>query len=58
MVTQFIAMWSLLDLCEEKDRKTGAQVVIRWWGHALLDLVGTRESESAATETYGERMEK
>ena len=56
MVTQFIAMWSLLDLCEEMDRTTGAQVGMRWWGYAELYLVGARESALAAEEPFGERM--
>ena len=58
MVTQFIATWSLLDLCEVTERKTGARVVMRWWEHAVLDLVGARESAAAAAEAYEERMEK
>ena len=58
IVTQFIATWSLMVLCEETERTTGARVGMRWWDHAGLYLVGARDSALAAAEMNGERMEK
>ena len=57
-VTQFIDTQSLLDLCEETERTPGAQVVVRWWEQAGLDLKGSRGETAAAEEADGDGIEK
>ena len=47
MVTQYIAMWSLLDLCKESERDTGELVGVRWWEHEGIDLAGAWEAAAA-----------
>ena len=51
-VTQYIATQPILDLCKATERKWEAQVVIRWGGESVIDLVVVRDV--AATE--GSRM--
>ena len=43
MVTQFIAMRPILDLCEGAVRRTGALVPRRWWEQTGIDWKGARE---------------
>ena len=47
---QYISTQSLLDLCEATKRKQEAQVGMRWWDQAGIDLLGTRETAAEAAE--------
>ena len=38
MVTQYIAMQPILDLCEQFTQRTGARVSQQWWEQVGLDL--------------------
>ena len=51
MVTHFIAMRSILDLCVETERTPGARVGMRWWEQACIDLTGARERAAGAADT-------
>ena len=50
MVKQFIDTRSLLDLCEETNRKQRARVGMRQWYQTGIDLAGARETAGAAAE--------
>ena len=49
-VAQYIAMRSILDLCEEAVRKLGTQVSKRFWNQEGLDLDGAQPEVEAAAE--------
>ena len=53
MVTEYIAARSLLDLCEGSERATWAQMGMRWWKQAGINLAGAREGAAAATDKDG-----
>ena len=57
-VAQFIATRSLMELCEDTEKKTGARVGMQWWEQAGLDLGGERETEAVEIEVEGDGMEK
>ena len=40
MVAQYIAMQSLMGLCEMAERKQGAQLGMWWWKKAVIYLAG------------------
>ena len=48
---QYIAMRSLVDLCEAAEKKQGEWVGMRWWEQAGIDLTGERDK--AAVEDEG-----
>ena len=50
---KYIATRSLLEICEGSERSPGAQVGMRWWEQALINLAGARETETAVTERDG-----
>ena len=52
MVTQYIAMWRIMDFCERSIRRPGAWVSRRRWDQEILDLEGAKEI--SATESYRE----
>ena len=52
-VVQYIATQSLMDLCEATERKKGAQVGLRWWEQADIDLTGSRDTAAAAADEGG-----
>ena len=52
-VAQYIAMRSLLDLCERPEKAPGARVGIWWWEQAGIDLAGAREAAVAAVAADG-----
>ena len=54
MVAQYIAMQSLLYLCEGLVRALGARLGIRWWEQEEIDLAGAREAAAAAAKGDGE----
>ena len=43
-VAQYIAMQSLLSLCEGTERAPGARVWIRWWDQSGTNMSGAREA--------------
>ena len=47
-VAQFITTRSILDLCEQATRRTGARVSRRWWEQTGIDLNGEQEEAEAA----------
>ena len=49
-VPQYIATRSIMDLCEAAERKQGAQVGMRWWQQARIDLAGVNETLEAEAE--------
>ena len=44
-VAEYIATYSILDLCEEGVRRPGAWVSRRWWEQEGIDLAGARLAE-------------
>ena len=58
-VARYIAVRSLLDLCEGSERDPGARVSIRWWEQEGIDISGAREASAAvvvAEEDVGEDL--
>ena len=49
-VVHYIAMLSIMDLCEAAERKWGSWVGMRWWEQAVLDLAGARETAAEANK--------
>ena len=47
-VAQYIAMQTILDLCERSAWRPGAKVSRRWWELAVLDLEGANKRAAAA----------
>ena len=47
-VAKFIAMRTILDLCEQATRRPGARVSWWWWEHTGKELKGEREKAAAA----------
>ena len=41
-VAQYIATWSILDLCEKMVQRPGGWVAWRWWEQEGIDLAGAR----------------
>ena len=37
-IAQYIATWKILELCLVAERRSGAQVMIRWWDQSSLNL--------------------
>ena len=58
MVTQYILMRPILDLCEAAERKQGEWVWMRWWEQAGIDLAGARETAKAAAEADEDGLEE
>ena len=58
MVAHYIAMRSLLDLCEGLERAPGARLGMRWWEQVVIDLAGEREAAVATEEGDGDRVEE
>ena len=56
MVVQYIATWSIMDLCEVAERNQGAWVGMQLWEQAVIDLAGARETAEAAEEEEEDRM--
>ena len=50
MFAQYIAMRSLLDLCEGSERAPGARVGMQWWEQEGVDLAGSREAAAEAED--------
>ena len=50
MVAQYIAMRTLLDLCERLERELGARVRMRFWDQEGINLLVARELVAAAAE--------
>ena len=48
-VAQFIAMRTILGLCEKSTRRPGARVARRWWEQTGIDWKGAQEREETAT---------
>ena len=57
MVKQFIDTRSLLDLCEETNRKQRARVGMRQWYQTGIDLAGARETKATTAETDEDERE-
>ena len=51
-------MISLLDLCEESEKAPGAQVGMRWWEKAGINMVGAREAAAARNDGGEERRRR
>ena len=49
MVAQYIAMRSILELCERSTRKLGARVSRWWWEQTGIDLEGAKNRAAEAT---------
>ena len=47
-VEQYIAMQSLLDLCEGLEREPGEWAGIWWYKQAVINLTGSREAAAVA----------
>ena len=57
-VTHDIYNKLLLYLCEATEWNQGAQVRMWWWGQAVTNLAGDRETEEMAEEAETDRMEE
>ena len=55
---QFIAIQSILYLCEETERTPGARMGIQWREKSGIDLTGARERAAAAADAYEDRGEQ
>ena len=53
MVSQYITMRSLLDLCEGSERAPGGRVGMRWWEQEGIDPAGDQEAEEAVAGEEG-----
>ena len=53
-VANYIATWSLLDLCEVSERVPEVRVGMRWWEQVGLDLEGAQEAEAEAEAVAAE----
>ena len=51
-VKQYIAMRSMLDLCEGSEREPSVWVGMRFWEKAGINLLGEREATATAAEKY------
>ena len=49
-VAHFIAIRSMMELCEETEITPGAQVGMRWWEQAGIDVTRGRERVLAAAD--------
>ena len=47
-VAQYIAMRTILDLCNQATRRPGARVSWRWWEQAGIDLEGARKQAAVS----------
>ena len=52
-IAQYIAMRSLLDLCEGSERVPGEQLDMWWWEQVGIDLAGAREAAAETAEGDG-----
>ena len=53
MVAHYIAMNSLLELCEKSERAPGVQVGMWWWKQTGINLSGAMDVISAAVKRGG-----
>ena len=50
-VAQYIAMQTILDLCERTTQRAGARVSRRWWEQKGIDLKTAKEQAAEALDT-------
>ena len=50
MVTQYIATRTIMEFCEEVERRTGARVSKRWWEQEGINLVGAAAAMASKME--------